>query len=115
VVDLDNGGDVEGYLGNMEHVLATFPGETKIVPGHGYFPPTSLSAATMQHYRQNYETLRESISVIRQGMDDDKSLDELKAQGLPEKFASFGERPRYVKTEAWIETVYRSYSERSSP
>ena len=42
-------------------------------------------------------------------MADGKSLEDLKAEGLPEKWAEWN--GSFITTERWIETVYRGYSE----
>ena len=39
-----------------------------------------------------------------------RSLDEIKKAGLPEKFKEAGSG--FIKTEQWIETIYRSYSKK---
>jgi hypothetical protein len=39
-----------------------------------------------------------------------KSLDEIKKAGLPAKFATWGSG--FIKTDSWIEIVYRSYSKK---
>jgi hypothetical protein len=37
-----------------------------------------------------------------------KTLDEIKKAGLPDKFKEWGSG--FIKTDAWIETVYKSYT-----
>ena len=37
-----------------------------------------------------------------------KSLDAIKKEGLPEKYKDWGSG--FIKTEAWIEAIYKSYS-----
>ena len=34
-VDLDSGGDVDGYVKNIDEVLGKVPAGVKIIPGHG--------------------------------------------------------------------------------
>jgi cyclase len=34
-VDLDSGGDVDGYIKNAGEVIANVPADVKIIPGHG--------------------------------------------------------------------------------
>ena len=38
------------------------------------------------------------------------TLDEIKKAGLPEKYKAYGSG--FIKTDAWIETVYNSYSKK---
>lgn len=99
-VDLDSGGNVEGYIKNVGSVLAKIDGNTKVIPGHG--PLTDK--AGLQKF---YDTLVESVDIIRKGMKKKKTLDQLKKEALPDKFKSWGSG--FIKTDQWIETVYKSY------
>jgi hypothetical protein len=47
-----------------------------------------------------------TVADIRQSIAAGKSLDELKAKGLPEEWKSWG--TGFITTERWIETVYQS-------
>jgi len=47
---------------------------------------------------------------VQDGMKAGRSLDELKKAGLPEKFKEAGSG--FIKTDFWIETVYKSYSKK---
>jgi cyclase len=39
-----------------------------------------------------------------------QTLDEIKKAGLPEKYKEWGSG--FIKTDSWIEIVYRSYSKK---
>jgi hypothetical protein len=41
---------------------------------------------------------------VRKGMAEGKTLEQLKADGLPEKFKSWGSG--FINTNRWIETIY---------
>lgn len=110
LIDLEGGGDLEGYLANIEYVLDRFPADTLIVPGHGTFRPAKVIAIDMGRYRTYLETLRESVAIIRERVADGVTLEENVDAGLPDKFAGFGARPRYVKTESWIRFVHDYYA-----
>ncbi len=98
-VDLGSGGDVEGYLKNVRSIRAKLPEGVKIIPGHGPLSTTKELDAFIT-------TLDETISIVRKGIDADRSLDELKKAGLPAKFDAWGSG--FIKTERWIETIHRS-------
>lgn len=100
-VDLDNGGSVEGLINNIASLIAKIPADAKLIPGHG---PIS----TIADLKTYHQALIESSNIVREAMKNKKTLDEIKKAGLPEKFKEFGSG--FIKTDAWIETVYRSYS-----
>jgi hypothetical protein len=52
--------------------------------------------------------LIDTTLIVRKAMKDKKSLDEIKKAGLPEKYKDWG--TGFIKTDAWIETIYKSYS-----
>lgn len=65
IIDIEAGGSLEGYLGNADVLLETYPGEAKIVPGHGQFPPEDPRVHTMAEYRGWVSALKDSIAHIR--------------------------------------------------
>lgn len=102
-VDLDSGGSVQGLINNVGSLLGTIPADAKIIPGHG--PLASLDDLKAYH-----TMLIESSKIITDGMKAGRSLDDLKKVGLPEKFKEAGSG--FIKTDFWIETVYKSYSKK---
>lgn len=102
-VDIDSGGSVQGMINNVTSLLKTIPSDASIIPGHG--PLAKL--ADLQTYR---DALVETAAVVQDQMKNKKSLEEIKKTGLPKKFDSFG--TGFIKTDQWIETIYRSYSQK---
>jgi glyoxylase-like metal-dependent hydrolase (beta-lactamase superfamily II) len=100
-VDLASGGNVEGLTGHIAKLLGEFPADVKIIPGHG-------PASTLDDLKAYHRMLVETTDIVRRGMQAGKSLDELKAEGLPEEWASWDWS--FITTDRWIETVYRSLS-----
>ena len=100
-VDLDSGGDVEGLIRNIEAVIRQLPAEAKIIPGHG-------AISTANDLKTYHRMLVETTDVIRQRMAAGKSLDQIKAEGLPEKWEPWG--TGFISTDRWIETIHRSLS-----
>ncbi len=98
-VDLDSGGDVEGYLRNIENVLARLKADTKVIPGHG-------PLATVDDLRTVRRMFVECIAAVRSGIAAGKSVEELKAAGLPEEWEPWG--VGFIKTDRWIETLHTS-------
>ncbi|RMD91798.1 MAG: MBL fold metallo-hydrolase [Calditrichaeota bacterium] len=102
-VDLGSGGDVEGYTKNVGEVIKQLPEDVKVIPGHG---PLS----TLQDLKEFHKMLTETIGIVKEKMQAGKSLDEIKQEGLPEKWKSWGSG--FVNTDFWIETIYKSISKK---
>lgn len=96
-VDLNSGGTIEGYIKTVTTVLEKIPADAKIIPGHG-------KLATVEDLKGFHAMLVETSGLVKKSIADGKSLDELKAAGLPEKWRSFG--TGFIKTDRWIETIY---------
>jgi len=100
-VDLDNGGSVSGLTKNIGDILAKLPADVKIIPGHG-------ALSTREDLRAYHQMLVETTDIIQKGITSGKTLEGLKKDGLPEKYKSWG--TGFIKTDFWIETVYKSLS-----
>ncbi|WP_257450854.1 MBL fold metallo-hydrolase [Archangium lipolyticum] len=100
-VDLESGGSLEGYLRNVERVLQTLPAGVKIIPGHG-----ALSGR--EQLEAFAEMLRETVSLVKGKIAAGKTLDQVKAEGMPEKFKSWGDG--FIKQDMWLTIAYRSLS-----
>jgi glyoxylase-like metal-dependent hydrolase (beta-lactamase superfamily II) len=98
-VDLNNGGDVERLIKHIEKLLAELPPDVKLIPGHG--PLSDIDDLKTYH-----QTLGATIDIVRDQIEAGKSLEEIKAAGLPQKWRSWG--AGFVSTGRWIETVHRS-------
>lgn len=98
-VDLDSGGSVEGLIQNVGDIIAKAPAGAKFIPGHG---PLS----TLEDLKAYHMVLGETMNIVRQRIRQGKTLEQAKAEGLPEKYKAWG--TGFVKTEQWIETVYKS-------
>lgn len=100
-VDLDSGGSVQGLINNVTTLIAKIPSDAKIIPGHG---PLS-TPEDLKTFRQ---ALVETSQIVQDKMKKNLPLAEIKSQGFPDKFKEWGSG--FIKTDAWIETVYKSYS-----
>lgn len=100
-VDLESKGSVEGLLRNIGSLLQMIPADAKIIPGHG-------QVGTIENLRDYHNMILETSLIVRKAMKEGKTLDEIKKAGLPEKYKEAGSG--FIKTDSWIETVYKSYS-----
>jgi glyoxylase-like metal-dependent hydrolase (beta-lactamase superfamily II) len=102
-VDLSSGGTVEGLAKNIGEILGKLPADAKLIPGHG---PISTTDDLKLYHRM----LVTSIDVVRKKIAAGKTLAEIKAEGLPEEWKSWG--TGFIKTDSWIETIHTSLSEK---
>lgn len=100
-VDLESGGTVEGLMNNIARLIQMIPADAKLIPGHG-------KVSTIDDLRDYYQMLAETTLIVRKAMKEGKTLEQLKTAGFPEKFKEAGSG--FIKTDAWIETIYKSYS-----
>lgn len=102
-VDIDSGGDVDGYIKNVGEVLAKLPAGAKIIPGHG-----PLAAA--EDLKRFHDMMLKTTDIVRKKMAAGKTLDQIKTEGLPEEWKSWSWQ--FVPTDRWITTIHRSYSKK---
>ena len=102
-VDIDSGGDVEGYMKNVGEVLGKLPAGAKIIPGHG-------PLATADDLKRVHDMMLKTTGIVRDKMKAGKTLDQIKAEGLPEEWKSWSWQ--FVTTDRWISTIHRSYSKK---
>ena len=105
-IDRESGGNVEGFVKNVETVLAQLPPDTKVIPGHG---PLS----TYDDLKTYHRMLVETTNSVRQRMAAGKSLDAIKAEGLSDEWKSFG--AGFIKAEMWIEAIHKGLSQKKAP
>jgi cyclase len=98
-MDVANGGDVENWVAQLDEILPNLPADTKIIPGHG--PLAGISE--LKAFRQ---MLYESADIVRKQMKEGKTLEQIKAAGLPDRFAPWTKG--FFTTPQWLELVYQS-------
>lgn len=98
-VDLANGGSVEGLTRNIAEIIKKAPAGVKIIPGHG---PLS----TLEDLKAYHSMLLETTDIVRGRIAQGKTVEQAKAEGLPEKWREWG--AGFINTERWIETIYQS-------
>jgi glyoxylase-like metal-dependent hydrolase (beta-lactamase superfamily II) len=97
-VDVANGGDIKGYLNNIDSILAWVPEDTKIIPGHGV-------VSTVEDLKKFRDFVAESIAVVQKDIAAGQTLDQIKADpDYLEKYKQWRNGGR------WLEAVYKSLS-----
>jgi cyclase len=102
-IDLNSGGDVDGYVKNVGDVIAKLPAGVKIIPGHG-------ALATIEDLKNYQKMLVTTTDIVKKKITTGKTLEQIKSEGLPAEWKSWG--TGFIKTDAWIETVYRSFKKK---
>jgi glyoxylase-like metal-dependent hydrolase (beta-lactamase superfamily II) len=100
-VDLESGGSVQGLTKNIGDIIPKIPAGAKLIPGHG---PIS----TVDDLKAYHRMLIETTAYVQKKMAAKKTLDQIKKEGLPAEWKSWGEG--FIKTDLWLELVYRSLS-----
>jgi cyclase len=97
VIDLNGGGSIRGYIDNVAKAIEKVPADAKLIPGHG--PLSSI-----KELKKFHEMLVETSGLVQAGIDAGKSLDDLKAAGLPDKWKSWAAPT--VSAARWLEVLY---------
>ena len=97
-IDLGGGGDVRGYIRHVEESIKKVPDGAKLIPGHG---PLS----TVKELKEFHEMLVETSGLVEKAIAAGKTLDEIKATGLPDKWKSWSAPT--INTARWLEMLYR--------
>ncbi|MFY9554216.1 MAG: MBL fold metallo-hydrolase [Blastocatellia bacterium] len=100
-IDLNSGGDVAGYERNVATAITKIPAGAKIIPGHG-------PLATIDDLKAFHAMLVETIGIVQQRMKAGKTLEQIQAEGLPEKWKSWGNG--FINTKTWINIIHQSLS-----
>lgn len=98
-MDVDNGGNIDNWVRQLDSIMAGLPADVKIIPGHG---PVA-GVAELKSFRQ---MLFDSADTVRKEIREGKTLEQIKAAGLPERFAPWTKG--FMPTPQWLELVYRS-------
>ncbi|MGD8539552.1 MAG: MBL fold metallo-hydrolase [Candidatus Aminicenantes bacterium] len=104
-VDIDAGGSVRGMLKNLEDLIKIIPPDAKIIPGH-------YALSDLNDLERTRTMLVETLSLVQNKMETGKSLEEIKAEGLPSKYEKWG--TAYTSADKWIENAYKSLQKEKS-
>jgi len=100
-IDLDSGGDVDGYIEIVETVLDIVDNEVSIIPGHG-------SLSTRDDLVKFHEMMILSRDLVTGAIAEGKSLKEIQGLPFPEDFRDWG--TGFINQDRWLETLYRYFS-----
>ena len=95
-VDLGSGGNVFGFIANVEKALTMMDENTVVVPGHG---PLS----TRDDLQADLAAIKSSAEQVSKLLQEGKSVEDITAQGLGPDYADYGKG--FIKEAAWISFV----------
>jgi len=98
-IDVDNGGNVKGYIADVVQVLEMIPADTRIIPGHG-------PLASVVELGEFHDMLKATISNIEARIAAGESLESIVSMGLGPEWASYAST--FINEERWIRTVQES-------
>lgn len=101
LVDLNSGGTVAGYIDNVGALTRLANEETRIVPGHG-------AVAGVADLRAFHQMLIDTRAIVVAGIEAGRSLAELRAASLPERFAPWEWSNGFITRDRWIQLIYSS-------
>lgn len=102
-IDLGSGGDVEGYIKNVGAVIAKTPDDVKVIPGHG---PLATKADLVKFH----EMMLETTGIVKKAIAEGKTVEQVKAAGLPEKWKEWG--AGFINTSRWLDITYNSFAKK---
>lgn len=101
-IDLDNGGDVDGFIAANQRILELCDDETKIITGHGPL----IGQAEMQAYVDMLTTTRDAVAAL---VAEGKSLDEIVAA---KPTAAYDEVwSTFIDAEGYLSLLHRGLSD----
>ena len=80
----EGGGDVRQLIVSLDRVLAEYPAETKVIPGHG-------ELATMDDLRRYTTMLKETVAAVETGLRQNKAPEDMRKDPAITKYAALGE------------------------
>lgn len=102
-IDLGSGGDVRGYLKTVETVLKQIPADAKVIPGHG-------PLGNVDDLKKFRDMLTECIAMIEKAVAEGKTLEQIKAAGVPEKYKDWGSG--FINNSRWLEITYNGLTKK---
>ncbi len=99
--DLASGGSAEGYQANIAFLLKELGPDMKIIPGHG-------ALASIANVRETQAMLSEILGGVKRDIAAGKTLEQIKAAGVPGKYTEWG--AGFINNSRFLEISYNSLS-----
>jgi glyoxylase-like metal-dependent hydrolase (beta-lactamase superfamily II) len=93
---------VKKYLEILDWIIDGFPANTKYIGGHG-------RDYTLEDVKDYRKMLVATIEIIKKGMQEGKSVEELKQEDVLKDYKSWGIFLEFLDTDYWITSIHESY------
>ena len=97
-MDGDGSGGVQGQIDVAQYIIDHTPSDVKIIPGHG-------NVASKADVVKELAVLKSTIAVVQAGIDQGKTLDQLKQEKV---LAQFEYLNTHIKTDVYLEHLYNA-------
>ena len=101
-IDVGSGGDVLGYIANIDYMVKTIPANAKIIPGHG-------GLATKADLEATKTMLAETTALVKKAIAEGKSQEQVRAAGVPAKYKDWG-AANPMSTNRYLDAVYNAFA-----
>jgi len=88
---------VRGLIAALEAISPKLPPDLKVIPGHGVI-------SNLDDVRAYVKRLKETLAVVEQGVQQGKTLDQLKQEKVLEPWKAWS--GDFISADALIETLY---------
>ena len=106
-MDNDGSGGAEGQIAADEYILAHTPSDVKIIPGHG-------NLASRDDMLKMLAVLKDTRAAVQAGIDESKSLDQLKQEKAFAKWDYLNES-HHIQSDVYFERLYKTLSAKKTP
>jgi len=96
-IDVNGGGDVLGYMHNVDTLVAKLPVDAQLIPGHG-------PLGRMDDLKAFEHMLQVTIGIVQGSLKAGRTLEQIQAEGLPAEWADWG--TGFVDTKHWLQIVH---------
>ena len=96
-IDLKAGGTVDGYIANVETILAAIDDSTVVIPGHGDI----AKKADLQRFVDMIKATSKDVTERKQA---GASVEQIIEEGLDEQWQDWSWQ--FINEERWIKTLY---------
>ncbi|MEP6848053.1 MAG: MBL fold metallo-hydrolase [Acidobacteriota bacterium] len=98
----EGGGNIRQLVVNLDTIIADFPADAKVVPGHG-------NLATMQDLKNYVAMLKSSIAIVDSAMKQGKTLEQATAEKVLAKYDTLGSGGAQT-TDQYLAMLYKLLS-----
>ena len=93
-VDLELGGDVDGFLTNLKTLISEYPDDTRYIPTHG-------NEHNKEALRSYYNAFLETYAPIKEALEQGKTIEQIVESSIFDNYRD------WLRKEDWVEVIRR--------